>query len=93
MPQMLRGDQRRFLSFEDEQAALAAQELEYQRDARWRLEQSHIALARKLAIPQPPRAPVQGQPTRISIAATTLQQRAIEMRRKLRRVPLPIWSR
>jgi hypothetical protein len=91
MPVMLRGDQWQFLSHEDEQKQLAELEIKYQRDAAWRLEQSHLALARKLAMPQPPRTPWQDQQTRVSIAATSLEQRASAMRRKLRLAPVRTW--
>jgi hypothetical protein len=55
MPLMLVGDQRRFLTFEDEKTKLAELEEIYKREAAWRLEQSHLALARRRPIPQRPR--------------------------------------
>ena len=90
MPLMQVGDQRRFLSFADEQARLAALEKIYQREAAWRLEQSHLALARRRAIQQRPRAPWQDGDrisAAASVVATSLEQRANAMRRKLRMTP------
>jgi hypothetical protein len=79
--------QQRFLTFEDEQAQLATLEIEYEREAAWRLEQSHLALARRHAMPQRPRASWQDRElvsAAAPAAATSLEQRANAMRQMLR---------
>lgn len=90
MPLMLVGDQRRFLTVEDERRELAELEAEYSREGAWRKSESLLALARWLAMPRRPRTPWQDQQTRVSIAATSLEQRANAMRRKLRLTPARI---
>jgi hypothetical protein len=87
---MLVGDQRRFLTIEDERAQLAEREDAYQREASWRKEQSIIAIARWRLRAKPRPAPSQDRPTRVSTAATSLEQRANAMRRKLRLTPARI---
>jgi hypothetical protein len=82
---LMRIGQQRFLSFADEQAQLAELQEIYKREAAWRLEQSHLALARWQAIrAEPCPAPWQDRQIRISLAATSLEKRANAMRGKLR---------
>ena len=96
MPLMRRGDQRRFLTFDDEQKQLAELDEIYEREAAWRLEQSHLALARWQAL----RAGQRGGASRqdrassaIPATAKTLEQRATEMLLKLRLTPALVWGR
>ena len=82
--------QRTFLSFDEELRELAALEVEYSREGAWRQSQSLVAVARWHIRPQRPRTPWQSQQVRISMAATTLVQRANAMRRRLRLTPAKI---
>jgi hypothetical protein len=87
---LMRIGQQRFLTFEDEQKQLAELEEIYARESAWRKSESLLALARWQAMRagQRPRAPWQDRvssviPAAIPAAATSLEQRAVTMRREL----------
>jgi hypothetical protein len=84
--------QSRFLSFEDEEAKRVELEIEYQREAAWRKSESLLALAKWLALPKRPRPPWQDNQRRVSVASTSLLQRANLMRRNARLTPALYWG-